>query len=174
MSNITIQNTDPGEGSPLAADNYIAVYGGVSLLDLFYPVGCFFETTDTQFDPNITWGGVWVEDTAGQVLVAIKDDWAEMSSVGQTGGEKEHQLRETELPYIEGSFTMHSAASATNIHARSGHFTTTQYNINMYRDGGNVGSGAPSYGNLTFSFGGNISHNNLQPFMTIKRWHRTA
>lgn len=29
-----------------------------------YPVGSYYETSDTTFDPNIAWGGTWVEDTS--------------------------------------------------------------------------------------------------------------
>lgn len=27
------------------------------LLDLFYPVGIYVETSDSNFNPNISWGG---------------------------------------------------------------------------------------------------------------------
>ena len=30
------------------------------ILDLFYPVGSYYETSDSTFDPNVTWGGTWV------------------------------------------------------------------------------------------------------------------
>ena len=63
MSTITMTNIDPGEGASLQADNYLAVYGGMSLLDMFYPVGSSYKTHDINFDPNVSWGGVWVEDT---------------------------------------------------------------------------------------------------------------
>lgn len=59
MSNITMTSTDPGEGSPLAEDEYIAVYGGTKALDLFYPVGSYYKTANTSFDPNVAWGGSW-------------------------------------------------------------------------------------------------------------------
>ena len=69
MSTIVMSNTDPGEGSPLQSDNFLAIYGGKSILDVFYPVGSFYKTADITFDPNVSWGGVWVEDT-DYVLIA--------------------------------------------------------------------------------------------------------
>ncbi len=30
-------------------------------LDKFYPVGSYYETSDTTFNPNTAWGGTWVE-----------------------------------------------------------------------------------------------------------------
>lgn len=61
-------NTDPGEGASLQADNYLAVYGGTSLLDIFYPIGTSYKTHDISFDPNTSWGGVWEQDTDYQLV----------------------------------------------------------------------------------------------------------
>lgn len=44
------------------------------LLDLFYPVGSYYETSDISFNPNSIWGGTWVDDTKGYVTVgALRD-----------------------------------------------------------------------------------------------------
>ena len=29
------------------------------LLNTFYPVGTYYETSDTKFNPNKAWGGTW-------------------------------------------------------------------------------------------------------------------
>lgn len=29
----------------------------MNLLDVFYPIGCYFETSNSSFDPNESWGG---------------------------------------------------------------------------------------------------------------------
>lgn len=36
-------------------------------IDLFYPVGAYFETSDSTFDPNVKWGGTWVSEINGVV-----------------------------------------------------------------------------------------------------------
>lgn len=74
MSNITMTNIDPGEGAPLSSDNFLAVYGQTGLLDLFYPVGSYYKTTNTSFDPNVFWGGVWEEDTDYDLVAYAKID----------------------------------------------------------------------------------------------------
>ena len=45
---------------------------GKSIFDIFYPIGSYYETSDTSFNPNNahSWYGTWVEDTKGQVLVS--------------------------------------------------------------------------------------------------------
>lgn len=29
------------------------------VLNMFYPIGSYYETSDSNFDPNIVWGGTW-------------------------------------------------------------------------------------------------------------------
>ena len=155
---ITMTNVDPGEGTPLAENNFIAVYDTVgSLIDMFYPVGSYYETSDTAFNPNTAWGGTWVEDSAGKVTVAQDTNDADFDTIGETGGEKTHTLTVAEMPSHS-----HSA----------------------YLNGGNLASSA---GRLQFTTntgqefagsikaaGGDGAHNNLQPYVVVKRWHRTA
>lgn len=45
------------------------------VLDTFYPVGSYYETSDTTFDPNTAWGGTWVLETEGQVHVSAGTDY---------------------------------------------------------------------------------------------------
>ena len=65
QKNITMTDVDPGEGSALPADNYIAVYGTNSSLLDFYPVNTCYETADSTFDPNSAWGGTWLLENSG-------------------------------------------------------------------------------------------------------------
>lgn len=38
----------------------------LSMWSYLYPVGCYFETTDADFDPNTTWGGKWEDLGSGR------------------------------------------------------------------------------------------------------------
>ena len=54
---------------PYVVTNYIIkAYSTISehqtQLDRFYPVGSYYETSDTTFDPNISWGGTWISEAA--------------------------------------------------------------------------------------------------------------
>lgn len=40
------------------------------LLDFFYPVGSYYETSDSSFDPNVVWGGTWIPELEGQFHVS--------------------------------------------------------------------------------------------------------
>lgn len=174
VPNMTLTDVDPGEGAALAAGDYVAVYGvASSLVDIFYPVGCYFETSDMSFNPNTAWGGTWVEDTAGRVTVAVASS-GPLAVLGSTGGEEKHQLTESELPTISGSWTIHAQESGTEFYVLNGHATGELKSGKYKTFGSSYTSGANSYSNPGFKFGGDSSHNNLQPYIVVKRWHRTA
>lgn len=133
-----------------------------SLVDFFYPVGTYYETSDTSFNPNTAWGGTWVEDTAGQVLVAM--DTGTFTTVGATGGEETHTLTKTEMPSHN-----HGVYYWTNNNLPGGSDRLIAY--------GNTSGQTPQYQNSTnwvSNTGGDGAHNNLQPYIVVKRWHRTA
>lgn len=124
-----------------------------SVLDC-YPVGSYYETSDTSFDPNVSWGGTWVEDTAGRVLVAVNT--GTFSTVGDTGGEETHTLTIAEMPSHNHQLIPQSdngGSSSGHTTYWGAHKTARQYTLNT---------------------GGGGAHNNLQPYIVIKRWHRTA
>lgn len=129
------------------------------MLDLIYPVGSYYETSDTSFDPNISWGGTWSEDTAGKVLVA--KDSGTFSTVGDTGGEETHTLTIDEIP----SHT-HAQMVTANPNPATG---VVRLDYNEDKNGGIYPQGCD-----TGSRGGGQAHNNLQPYVVVKRWHRTA
>lgn len=43
---------------------------------IYYPVGSYYETSDTTFDPNTAWGGTWYLETEGQVHVSSGRQYA--------------------------------------------------------------------------------------------------
>lgn len=130
------------------------------LLDIFYPIGSYYETSDTSFDPNVTWGGTWVKDSKGRVTVALDDSDTDFNTISKTGGEKTHKLTIDEMP--------------SHNH---GLYTDTQPGdrIDSWGVATNV-KGSPLYANSQrMSFTGNdLPHNNVQPFVVVVRWHRTA
>ncbi len=65
------------------------------LLDFIYPVGSYYETSDTSFNPNTAWGGTWVEDTKGRVTVALDSDDIDFDTINETGGGKTHYHSQT-------------------------------------------------------------------------------
>lgn len=132
-------------------------------------------TLNTAAKVKAIYGGTWVAWGGGRVPMGVgSNGTSTYSSANATGGAEKHTLTEAQLPNITGTITMHSAASATNIHGISGHFTSSVKNSNSYKSGGDTASGAISYGNFTYSFGSGNAHNNMQPYITVYMWRRTA
>ena len=76
------------------------------LIDIIYPVGTYYETTDATFNPNTAWAGTtWQKITDGRVLIAGGGDYA----VGNNYGEKTHKITTAEMPVHK-----HAATTANN------------------------------------------------------------
>lgn len=159
--------------APVASDNTKVLKGDgtwgtvnsasidkLSLLNVFYPVGSYYETSDTNFNPNTSWGGTWVEDSAGRVTVA--NDTGTFSTVGDTGGEETHTLVTAEIP-------SHNHEIHINIQHGDGQVVSGESLTSGLQQGGRR-----RYSDWTDTTGGGQAHNNLQPYVVVRRWHRTA
>lgn len=129
-----------------------------TMLDLVYPVGSYYETSDTSFDPNITWGGTWELEVDGTVLVSKSTASGSKFNVavGTVIGEETHTLTVNEMP--------------SHTHVVNG-------NLKNMGSGGlfrELGNDSSTNSGMTQSTGGNGPHNNVQPSKVINRWHRTA
>ena len=83
-----VANTGGGEShdnmQPYIVTNYIIKAKDHSIthpdllpmLDMIYPVGCYFETSDNSFNPNVSIGGAWTLEV-GETYTA---DWTATSS----------------------------------------------------------------------------------------------
>lgn len=146
---------------PYIVTNYIIKYSSAmsvnqSHLDMFYPVGSYYETSDSTFDPNVSFGGTWVLETEGQVHISAGENY----EIGNTGGEATHTLNINEMP------------SHTHTMLYSGGSTTTWgYN---YTSSGGTRSGQTETSGGIGPTGGGQAHNNMQPYIVVNRWHRTA
>ena len=67
-------------------------------LDIIYPVGTYYETSNTSFNPNTAWGGTWVREDDGTALVSYKSSGKFNEDIGTIVGEETHQLVFKELP----------------------------------------------------------------------------
>lgn len=131
-----------------------------SMIDIFYPVGSYYETSDTAFDPNTAWGGTWVQEISGQVHVSAGTGYSVSGANTNTsdGGEKTHILTVNEMP-------AHNHGISINGGSTTGSYMTYTY-----------GSEKRFYSGTDFvaNTGGGQAHNNMQPYIVVNRWHRTA
>lgn len=150
-----------------------------ALLDMVYPVGSIYMSV-RNVSPQSFLGGTWVAWGAGRVPVGVDTSQSEFSTSEKTGGEKTHQLTNSEMPRH-----IHAASSKTGSGRRSA--PGSNDGVMFVRDGAieatqyfQVDTQSPPYGNflslnVTVSASGNDEpHNNLQPYITCYMWKRTA
>ena len=116
-----------------------------------YPVGSYYETSDTSFNPNISWGGTWALDSEGRVTVSQDTSQDEFKTIGQTGGSKYLQEHNHGMIWASSTGSHYAAAMASN---------RSDPNSNITYD--------------TIKNAGTGDSGNLQPYIVVKRWHRTA
>lgn len=133
------------------------------LLDFIYPVGSYYETSDTSFNPNTAWGGTWLEDTKGRVTVALDSEDTDFDTINEIGGSKFLQKHKHQVMYsVEGTGSKGSQYADIGF-VRAGNVTTTS--ASMFSSDIRT----TSNDNMTSGDSGN-----LQPYVVVKRWHRTA
>jgi len=214
--------------------DYVSTHGGGGggmTIDDFYPVGSYYETSDTSFDPNVAWTGTtWVLETEGQVHVSgstsgtyqvngaptdTNDGGSEdaivvshdhsVSITSGAGGQHRHSVSIT-----SGAGTAHkhgtnsttatdflrTASGATigrrtiksgtgdsntnNVHSTEviSHTTgTANESAHTHSVSGNTGyesTHTHSVSGDTESSGSSGTGANMQPYIVVNRWHRTA
>lgn len=159
------------------------IFSASAMVNYFYPVGSYYETSDTTFDPNTAWGGTWSLETEGQVHVSAGSNYSVNGALTDTtdGGEATHTLAQTEIPEFEGSVRIRGYKTSSTsqrgaiAHGSTGIISVGDVGTNT-ANGIMAASGISNLGSnpLTISFGGGQAHNNMQPYIVVNRWHRTA
>ena len=166
-SAITAFTDSEGEVTPVLATGITALEVWTlvksAALDSIYPVGAIY-TAITSGSPQTVFGGTWVSFGQGRVLVGHDDaaepdtDFVAPSGDGSSvllGGAKTHTLSIDEIPSHTHGFTAHLTTSGSN-----------------NRTGG--GELSASASGTTAATGGGTAHNNLQPYVVVYMWKRTA
>jgi len=133
-------------------------------LSAAYPVGSIYMNAANSSNPATLFGfGTWVAFGAGRVLVGIDGNQSEFNSPGETGGAKTHTLTESEMPAHTHRPMNGSGGSETNPLGSNTGFSGMDSRTNFI-----------SATNLIEETGGGLAHNNLQPYIVVYMWRRTA
>lgn len=123
-----------------------------------YPIGSIYISTNRTFNPNTAFGGTWTKTAEGRCLIGANDTYL----LGSTGGEAKHLLTSAEMPAHKHKF---SKPAWTNAEYVAGNRYMCSYGSDKICN--------ETYGE-TQSVGGNIAHNNMQPYLAVYMWERTA
>jgi len=130
-----------------------------------YPVGSLYFNASVATNPSALLGfGTWTAYGAGRVLIGVGtgtdiNGVMETFALDDTGGEYEHILLINEIPehdHADGDFRQFvgGASGGTTLN---------------YQSGGNNNRSSPALAN-----GGDDAHNNIQPYIAVHIWERTA
>lgn len=130
-----------------------------------YPVGSVYISISSNFNPNTSFGGTWERFGQGRTLIGEgtgNDGSTSMSfTANSTGGEYKHKLTVEEMP--SHKHRQHVAASTGNESGYQRYDFNGEGNANLY-----------DAMHDTRSQGGDTPHNNVQPYITVYFWKRTA
>ena len=156
-----------------------------SLLPIFYPVGSYYETSDSTFNPNTEWGGTWELELAGQVHVSSGTGYAISGAESNTsdGGSKDavvvsHNHTQNQHRHDSGAssaaYYLMTSAQATN----SGQFATgSSGRYAFYGTAGGLFSRVQNTDYTTptnNSTGVDGTNKNMPPYIVVNRWHRVG
>jgi hypothetical protein len=137
-----------------ATDNVAAA--AVAIGNLLFPVGSIYTNLTNATNPATLLGfGTWTAFSQGRVPVG-KAASGTFATAGATGGEETHTLTITEMPSHS-----HTFSNTWNV---SGSVEVGSGTFRWYND----------TSESTNNTGGDGPHNNLQPYVVVYMWQRTA
>lgn len=117
-------------------------------------------TLNTAAKVQDIYGGTWVSWGSGRVPVGVNASDTDFATVQKTGGEKSHTLTISEMPSHKHPIPYRTDTNITG--GSTGQWTT------------DPGTSSGSSDSKAIAVGGGNAHNNLQPYITVYMWRRTA
>ena len=153
-----------------------------------FPVGAVFIAVVSTNPGTLLGYGTWSAFGAGRVLVGIDSGDTDFDTVEETGGAKTHTLTTAEMPSHTHVQDAHTHVQDAHSHTQRYHSATTG-GLSGPTTAPDTSSNTPTnYGITTAvatavnqnatavnqSTGGGGAHNNLQPYIVVYFWKRTA
>ena len=170
--------------------NAIAKYAHMlDTMKKIYPVGSIYMSTVSTNPATLFGFGTWEAMPAGRVLLAQgKSSWGTTYNAGSTGGEATHQLTVGELPSHGHSASTNTANLTGNANSIGINYDEVSVSGIISKNRGNDYGGTNNDHNKTGflinashshtvtinNTGSNQAHNNLQPYIAVYIWKRTA
>jgi microcystin-dependent protein len=187
------------EYAPLVHQHVVADIS--DFLNKVYPIGSIFMSV-LSTSPSTLFGGTWVAFAPGRVLVGFNSGETEFNTSEKTGGAKTHTLSSNEMPVHTHVQNSHNHTQDPHNHTQNPHSHRARYGSYFRPTSGTVVHLPQSTGDLwkdldtwnesttatnnaatatnqaatavNQNAGGGAAHNNLQPYITVYMWKRTA
>jgi hypothetical protein len=159
----------PSGTTYLRGDNTWATpSSGITMGDV-YPVGSVYISIVSTNPATLLGVGTWSAFATGRTLVGIDAGQTEFDTVEETGGANTHTLITAEMPSHTHVQDAHSHTAPV--------FATDANGPNFDRSAGGGAEGVATTNATTATnqnTGGGEAHNNLQPYIVVYMWKRTA
>lgn len=175
----------PTAPTPTTGDNDTSVATTAfvqTALSAIYPVGSIYTNAAVSTNPATLLGfGTWTAFGSGKVLVGVDTGDTAFDTLGETGGSKDAVTVAHTHTYSGTSDGM--SANATHTHTVGVSLYTVDAAVGGNSFAGYFGSTTTSSANLahthsysgtTASTGSSGTNANLQPYITVYMWRRTA
>ena len=139
---------------------------------IVYPVGSIYSNATSAENPShasLLGFGTWAVYAAGKVAVGLDANDADFDNVADTGGSKTQALTIANLPAHGHPYRLSPASTPSS--GSSGGFMTSSSDSTVGPNNGGTGSGS---GSQIGAAGSGSAHNNLQPYVVVRMWKRTA
>ncbi|WP_270432605.1 DUF859 family phage minor structural protein [Holdemanella biformis] len=141
-----------------------------SIKSAMYPVGSVYITYN-NVNPGTFLGGTWERFGQGRTLVGEgtgNDGSTSMSfTANSTGGEYKHKLTVDEIPNHKHAVYIQNTTSNPQVNA-------PKWTVALPNSWKQYASDTKLFGPSTGNAGGDASHNNIQPYITVYFWKRTV
>lgn len=129
-----------------------------TVVDTLHPVGSIYITTNHDNPGDLFGYGTWERYGSGRTLVSYDAFDSQFDTIGETGGAKTHTLTVNEMPAHRHSidFSAQVGGSGDRIPV------------------GGVGGYVGTDQDAVRVAGGGQAHNNLQPYIVVYMWRRSA
>lgn len=132
------------------------------IIGTIYPVGSIYISVNSTNPATVLGLGTWATFGAGKVLVGLDSGDTDFDTAEETGGAKTHTLTTAEMPAHQHNIPWRASASGLGNEARAGRTVAS---------GGTTGADTALSG---AAVGGGGAHNNVQPYIVVYMFKRTA
>ena len=142
-----------------------------TVLQALYPVGTVYTNATSSTNPATLLGfGTWTAFGAGKVMVGLDSGDATFSTVGNTGGSKDAiVVSHTHTATVTDPGHTHTDTGAQQTDSSSGSNNTQTFNGSH-----NTGSATTGISVAISTTGSSATNANLQPYVVVYLWKRTA
>ncbi len=144
-----------------------------------YPVGSIYINATNSTNPSSLLGfGTWVAFGAGRVPIGIDSSDTDFDTAEETGGSKTHTLSESEMPahrhFLFREVSVGNIGDTGSTLSAAHHYTNAGEERYRIRKSSSTNQFLEPDVTLSGQTGSGSAHNNVQPYIVVYMWKRTA